>query len=105
MWKPNAHVHNFKKIQSQNDNMKCVICLENLNMKTTPTFVCGHIYHIHCISKWFSYAKIKICPLCKKCIIHKDVHECRMLPQETCNEWSNTTPIAYKIPAFNTYGV
>ncbi len=42
---------------------ECIICLQKIESSQQASLLrCGHIYHTHCIYKWFQ--KKKECPLC-----------------------------------------
>ena len=45
-------------------NEICIICLNEISSNQKRKVLdCGHIYHKHCIQKWFEVKKI--CPICK----------------------------------------
>lgn len=47
-----------------NNDMSCVICLENYEKKTiTRKLICNHAFHITCIETWLSNATT--CPICR----------------------------------------
>jgi hypothetical protein len=47
-----------------NNDMSCVICLENYEKKTiTRKLICNHTFHITCIETWLSNATT--CPICR----------------------------------------
>lgn len=52
-------------------NKDCAICIENCS--NGIMLKCGHTFHTHCILKWMKHERS--CPLCRKSIEHKHVHE------------------------------
>ena len=50
-------------VESKLIGYECIICLQGFNQEQQITIIkCGHIYHKHCLTKWF--LKKKTCPLC-----------------------------------------
>ncbi len=50
-------------LSEENIDNECVICLENLESKTTRILKCGHEFHEHCINSWNSIQVT--CPICR----------------------------------------
>ena len=50
-------------LSEENIDNECVICLENLENKTTRILKCGHEFHEHCINSWNSIQVT--CPICR----------------------------------------
>ncbi|XP_004510739.1 probable E3 ubiquitin-protein ligase RHY1A [Cicer arietinum] len=44
----------------------CCICLGDLSNGSKMTQPCSHVFHQHCINKWFNISKT--CPLCRRAI-------------------------------------
>ena len=78
--------------------MVCIICFENFTeSEKTTTNICGHKYHLHCLLLYFSYTSKKKCPLCRTSFVNYDVNESTEIKHLVKNEWTTTTPVAYKI--------
>jgi len=69
---------------------KCVICLDNINLKDDVnilTLECSHTYHKECIDKWLNRAQT--CPICREKVepentirdlaIHRYIHNLKLV--------------------------
>ena len=43
---------------------ECFICCEEY-VDATKLDRCNHVFHTPCLTKWFSVAKAKLCPMCR----------------------------------------
>ena len=43
--------------------MECAICVQSIGDEESTALQCGHAFHSHCISKWFSVTPS--CPYCR----------------------------------------
>ncbi len=62
---------------------ECLICHESHDLMRLD---CGHIYHTHCIDKWFATCGNKKCPYCGKAKIESRIPSRRMTRSQTTNE-------------------
>lgn len=44
-------------------SVDCIICSEALEAEGASLTRCGHVFHTHCLSRWFEHQPV--CPLCK----------------------------------------
>jgi hypothetical protein len=56
--------NNSIKCRYVNDDMTCVICLDERTPSKYYLVPCGHLFHKKCIIKWFNISKYKKCPYC-----------------------------------------
>ena len=47
------------------DEVECPICYHSLNLGIAIELVCKHVFHSHCLNKWYKIQG-KSCPLCRK---------------------------------------
>ncbi|CAD8133863.1 unnamed protein product [Paramecium octaurelia] len=56
---------------SYSQTTKCVVCMDDLNLKEISITPCGHVFHHQCLMKWLM--KILNCPSCRFQITYQQV--------------------------------
>ncbi|KAF7856914.1 hypothetical protein EAF04_009675 [Stromatinia cepivora] len=71
-------VHLKEEAETLEDKRVCIICRDGFELGVLT--VCGHQFCSNCIKQWWrSHHR---CPVCKKTLIHADLHEITYKPQE-----------------------
>lgn len=62
------------QVQSEDDPVpECVICREPLqDGKECKMLKCNHLFHKHCVAKWFVTVRLVSCPTCKTITVKGD---------------------------------
>ncbi|APA09728.1 hypothetical protein sscle_05g044980 [Sclerotinia sclerotiorum 1980 UF-70] len=71
-------VHLKEETESLQDTRMCIICRDGFELGVLT--VCGHQFCSICIKQWWK--SHHSCPVCKKKLIHADLHEITYKPQE-----------------------
>jgi len=61
-----GHRYKIRKIQEEQEEYECAICLENEEQKEELILQCGHIFHKECINEWFRRRQNNDCPCCRE---------------------------------------
>lgn len=68
----------------------CIICHES---RVNERLDCGHIYHTHCIEKWFAICKNNKCPYCGQVVSVPESH----IPSSAMTRSQTTNKVSVKI--------
>ena len=68
---------NTNNINTNDNDINCIICYCNDNNDYLKKLKCGHLFHNNCINEWI---KIKReCPICKKYIQYQKKNKIKIL--------------------------
>lgn len=82
----NVRVNTFFKINFDNTDDNCIICLNSLNnTENVKCYICNQIFHISCIIQWFDTSNNQKCPHC----VEKWKFDLEILDKEVIYQYSD----------------